>query len=118
MEGDKNWDTFIPMELEKHSRPSPQDKPTEFIAYKINANLCPELHLYLQQSEWTSTIDITEKIFVIRTYWKPIKEGKKDTLSRWVKETMKNASVNVNIFKPCNCGSASSSASKNADIEA
>ena len=112
MEADENSYTFIPIELQKHSRPSHQDIPIRFVAYKINVNLSPVTTLkeYLKQRERTSTINITQKIFV--THHKPIWEAHKETLSRWFKEVMKNAGINVNIFKPHSCQSASSSAAK------
>ena len=106
MEADENSYTFIPMELQENSRPSHQDIPIKFIAYKINVNLCPVTALkeYLKRREKTSTISIIEKIFV--THRKPITEVQKETLSRWVKEAIKNAGIHVNIFKPQGCQSA------------
>ena len=41
MEEDENSHTFIPMELQKHSRPSHRDIPITFAAYKINIKWCP-----------------------------------------------------------------------------
>ena len=116
MEADENSYTFIPIELQKHSRPSRRDIPIRFVAYKINVNLCPvsTLKEYLKRRERTSTINITQKIFV--RHRKPIREAHKETLSRWVKEVMKNAGIDVNIFKPHSCRSASSSAAKEAGV--
>ena len=116
MEADENSYTFIPIELQKHSRPSHQDIPIRFVAYKINVNLSPVTTLkeYLKQRERTSTINITQKIFV--THHEPIREADKETLSRWIKEIMKNAGINLNIFKPHNCWSASSSAAKKPGV--
>ena len=47
-------------------------------------------------------MNITQKIFVTH-------RGHKETLSRWVKEVMKNADINMKIFKPHISRSASSS---------
>ena len=103
MEADENSYTFIPIELQKHSRPSHQDIPIRFVAYKINVNLSPVTTLkeYLKQRGRTSAINITQKIFV--THHEPIREAHKETLFRWVKEVMKNAGINLNIFKPHSC---------------
>ena len=116
MEADENAHTFIPIELQKHSRPSHRDTPIRFVAYKINVNLCPVTTLkeYLKRRERTSTINITQKLFV--THRKPIREAHKETLSRWVKEVMKNAGINVNMFKNHSCQSTSSSAAKKAGV--
>ena len=103
MEADENSYTFIPIELQKHSRPSHQDIPIRFVAYKINVNLSPVTTLkeYVKQRERTSAINITQKIF--GTHHEPIREADKETLSRWIKEVMKNAGINLNIFKPHSC---------------
>ena len=68
----------------------------------------------LKRWERTSTINITEKIFA--RHRKPIREAHKETLSRWVNEIIKNADINVNIFKPHSCPSASCSVAKNSDV--
>ena len=41
MEADENSNTFIPTELQKHSRPSHRDIPIWFAACEINVDLCP-----------------------------------------------------------------------------
>ena len=43
---------------------------------------------------------------------KPFKAPSKDTLVRWVKQTLKNAGINMNIFSPHLTHSASNSKSK------
>ena len=95
MEANENSYTFIPIELQKHSRPSHRDIPIRFIAYKINVNLCPitTLKEYLNPRERTSTVNIAGKIFV--THRKPIREAQKERSYGWVKEIMKNAGINV-----------------------
>ena len=94
MEIDENLQTFIPVELQKHSRPSHRGIQIRFVAYKNNVNLCPVTTLkeYLKRRERTSTINITKKIFA--THRKLIRETQKETLSRWVKEIVKKAGIN------------------------
>ena len=86
MEADENSCKFIPVELQKHCRPSHWDILIRFVGSKSNVNLCmvTTLKEYLKQRERTSTINITEKIFVI--YCKPNREAKKETHSRRLKE--------------------------------
>ena len=94
MEEDENLLTFIPAELQKHSRPSYRGIQIRFVAYKNNVNLYPVTTRkeYLKRRERTSIINITEKIFV--THRKLIRETQKETLSRWVKEIVKKAGIN------------------------
>ena len=82
MEEDENLLTFIPAELQKHSRPSYRGIQIRFVAYKNNVNLYPVTTRkeYLKRRERTSIINITEKIFV--THRKLIRETQKETLSR------------------------------------
>ena len=115
-EADENSYTFIPGELQKHSRPSEWGMTISFVAYKSNINVCPitTLKEYLKRREGTLTLNITEKIFV--THRKPIREAQKETLSRWVEEVLKGGGINVNISKPHSCRKTSSSPAKNAGV--
>ena len=74
MEADENSYLFIPVEQQRHSRPSYREMPSTFVAYNSNLSLCrvTTLKEYLKPRERTSTINIKEKIFV--THYKPIIE--------------------------------------------
>ena len=90
MEADENSYTFLPVELQKHSRPTHRDIPISFVTYKRNVNLSPVTTLkeYLKRRERASTKNITEKIFVTQL------ETQKETFSRSVMEIMKSAGIN------------------------
>eukprot|EP00794_Sanderia_malayensis_P017100 gene17100-18820_t len=95
----------------KHSKPG---KPLECISYKRytgNTKLCV-VHCaeeYLKRRKLLVD-ENTHQLLV--TYGKPHKEASSDTVSRWIKNELSNAGINVNIYKAHSCRAASASKAK------
>ena len=107
--GNKEFDcTFIPSKLLKHSRPSFVYKPVRYRAYPHNLLLCPvaTINEYVKRRE---SMNVQCDEFII-THGKPHKPAHSETMSRWLKEVMSESGVDVKIFKPHSCRSASTSA--------
>ena len=100
--------TFIPSKLLKHSRPSFVYKPVRYRAYPHNLLLCPVATIsgYVKRRE---SMNVQCDEFII-THGKPHKPAHSETMSRWLKEVMSESGVDVKIFKPHSCRSASTSA--------
>ena len=85
--------------------------------YPLDRRLCVYTYVtkYLKR-----TLDIRgkEKRFILTTM-KPYKAASRDTISQWVKRVLKEAGINMNVFKPGNTRAAtvSKAASKGARID-
>ena len=101
---DKNW---------RHSEELCTQKP--YWRNKIRCiskwfdNLSTELFKTISRSNKTTQGNITS-LFIIMN--KPFKVPSKDTLVRWVKQTLKDAGINMNIFSPHSTRSTSNNKAK------
>ena len=96
-------------EVLKHTRPGKHQDKIILQSYK-NKSLCivSLLQLYLKR---TSGLRGQEMQLFIRTQH-PFKGVGRATISRWVKTIMKEAGININLFKPHSTRAAASSAAK------
>ena len=106
---------ILPNSSFKHTKPS---RPLQAIVYhKFNAN--PELcvvecaKLYIEIRRELVPPEI--KQFLV-TYGKPHKAASDDTISRWIKNTISSAGIDIDVFKANSTRSASSCKAKQVGI--
>ena len=102
--------------LLKHDRVSRKKEPIIFHAYPHDKKLCPVTLIKQYMLVRDALVPSTEKAFFV-THGKPYHAATKDTLARWVKNTMSLSGVDTAVFRPHNCRSASSSTAKNAGAQ-
>ena len=105
---------FYPSELIKHDR---QGRPRDKFIYKKfeNSKLCPiaTTKEYLKRrAEYN--IAHTKFLFTTKSPYGP---PDKDTIARWVKNTLTQAGVNTDIFSCHSCKSSASSKVDNMDVD-
>ena len=100
---------ICPSKVLKHSRPGFKPEPLVFHRYQLNEKLCIVscIEHYLRQRNKLLPI-ANNKAFII-TFGKPHKPASNDTISRWIKDTLKNSGINIEIFTSHSCRSASTS---------
>lgn len=96
----------------KTTRPGHHPKPLEFKSYTHDRDLCivSLLSVYLRK-----TADLRKQhtqLFI--SFHKPHNPVSRDTISRWIKSTLKAAGIDTNVFSAHSCRSAATSASKSA----
>ena len=99
---------ICPTKVMKHSRPGLKPEPMIFHRYQLNKKLCIVscIEHYLFQRK--KLVPVDNKAFIV-TYGKPHKPASADTISRWIKDTLKDAGINVDVFTSHSCRSASTS---------
>ena len=98
---------FYPHGLLKHSTPNRKHDIFKFKKFDKYPSLCPVRTIteYYNRREQLNT---NSSSFFI-TCKKPYNKPAPDTISRWVRRSMLAAGVDINIFKPHSCRSASNS---------
>ena len=106
---DENTAIFNIPTLLKHSRPERKNEPIIYNSYPHDDSLCPVklIATYIKARNKLVVDNTYDKFFI--THRKPHHPASKDTISRWIKATMKGAGIYVSVFKPHSCRSASSS---------
>ena len=94
----------------KTSKPGKHIQPLELKAFATEPNLCIVLHLSEYIKRTNSLRGSHTKLFL--SHQKPHNPVSRDTISRWVKSTMKLAGIDTNVFTAHSCRSASTSAAK------
>ena len=96
----------------KTTMPRKHQAPLELISYPADPQLCivTMLSHYLEQ---TKSLRGEHKALFI-SFHKPHNPVSTDTISRWIKATLKEAGINTDTFTAHSCRSASTSASKQA----
>ena len=102
--------------LLKHDRVSRKKEPIIFHAYPHDEKLCPVTLIKQYMLVRDALVPSTEKAFFV-THGKPYHAATKDTLARWVKNTMSLSGVDIAVFRPHSCRSASSSTAKNSGVQ-
>ena len=101
-------------------RGSPDEIATAFFAsFPSNKKLCPKstLQHYLQRTKkYRTIIPPSEPDLVFVSYVKPHKPITSSTLSRWLRETIKEAGINTDIFKAHSVRGASTTAAANKNV--
>ena len=106
---------LLPNKTLKHSKPG---RPLECLSYKRfmeNTNLCV-VHCaeeYLKRRKLLVNGD-THKLLI--TYGKPHREASSDTVSRWIKNELSNAGIDINIYKAHSCRAATASKAKDIGV--
>ena len=99
--------TFYITSLIKQSRVGKHLLPIELLAFKENESLCI-IKLIKEYVCRTKDLRVDEYMFI--SFKKPYKKVSKDTVARWIKETMAKSGINTTVFKPHSTRSASTSA--------
>ncbi len=98
---------LLPHEVQKHSRPGRTIEPIVYQRFCLNAKLCVVqcMTVYLSKRESLVSSD-NKQLFV--TYGTPHRPATNDTISRWIKNELKSAGVDIQVFKAHSCGSCCS----------
>ena len=94
--------------LLKHSKPGRKRSPVVYFAFPPDMELCPVTLLRVYVAKRDSLLEVDVQPFFI-THQRPYHAAAKDTLARWVKQTLRLAGVDTDCFGPHSCRSASSS---------
>ena len=105
--------TFVFDEVLKHSRPKYCQKPLIFRAYPECPKLRPVKNL-LNYLDIRLTKSSDPALFISTT--KPYKPVSRDTIARWVKNTMKEANIDTGLFIAHTCRSVFTSKVKLAGL--
>ena len=114
MKQDESMFEFLLPEHVKQSRPGYTPPTVILNAFPSDETLCVFSHMktYI---DCTSTLRGQEtKLFI--SYIKPHHRVSRNTISRWIRETMTNAGVDTSIFKPHSTRSATASKAKVASV--
>ena len=109
--------TFIPCKLLKHSRPGYVHRPVTYKNYPQNIKLFSVRLIteYIKRRNNLLQSDTSISSLFI-TYRKPIRAAQRDTMARWTKNIMNESSVDIKMFKPHSCRSASTYAATNVGV--
>jgi len=107
MEMTENKITFYITEVLKHTKPGRHQQPVEFLAFEQDPSLCIVLHIKEYLRRTSTHRDNQSKLLL--SYVKPFKPISKDTLSRWVKETLLQAGIDIKTFSAHSTRAASTS---------
>ena len=102
---------LLPNKTLKHSTPNCPLKPFIYRSYRQNEKLCIVNCMKFYLDERNCKVDDNNKNLII-TYGKPHKNASEDTISRWVKDELKNAGIDTKVYTAHSCRAASSSKAK------
>ena len=105
---------LLPNKTLKHTNPNHPLKPFEYSSFEANPKLCIVNCLQFYIGERNTRFRDSGKLMV--THGKPHKEASNDTVSRWIKEDMINAGIDISTFQAHSCRAASTSKAKNLGI--
>ena len=88
--------------------------PITFTSYNVDKRLCV-VELLTAYIERTASLRKSTKQLLI-CYVAPHGPASKDTISRWIRQTMKDAGINTSVFKPHSTRGAATSAAKAANV--
>lgn len=94
--------------LIKTSKPSKPNKPIVYRAYTKDLLLCPVACIKEYMKVRATLVGNSTTEFFI-SHGKPHHPISKDTLARWVKDVMREAGIDVSVFKPHSTRAASTS---------
>ena len=106
---------LLPHEVQKHTRPGRTIEPVVYKRFCHNAKLCVVqcMTAYLSRRKLLVSTNI-KQLFV--TYGTPHKPATNDTISRWIKNELKSAGVDIEAFKAHSCRAASVSKAKQIGV--
>ncbi len=99
---------ICPNKVMKHSRPGFKPEPLVFHRYQLNKKLCIVSCIDHYLFQRNKLVHRDEKAFIV-TYGKPHKPASTDTISRWIKDTLRDSGINVDVFTSHSCRAASTS---------
>lgn len=98
-------------DLTKCTKPSNPNKPLRYLAFPEDESLCP-VKCLTEYIERRKIFLKNEEGRLFFTHAKPHHIASKDTVARWVREAMRFAGINTDVFKPHSIRSASTSKAK------
>ena len=84
--------------LQKHFRPGKHQKPLELEAFDHQPNLCVIRHLKAYVDKTSVHRGHTNRNQLLLSFQKPFKPVSKDTISRWIKNVLKDAGIDTTTF--------------------
>ena len=105
---------FYLTSLQKHSRPGKHQKPIELEAFDQEPNLCVIRHLKAYVDKTSVLRSDTNSNQLLLSFQKPFKPVSKDTISRWIKNVLKDACIDTTKFGTHSTRAASTSAAAKA----
>ena len=102
---------LLPNKTLKHTNPNRPLEPLTYHKYEAEEKLwiVNSLQSYLEKRNQQVNDEVRELLI---TYGKPHKPVSRDSVARWIKNGLRNASVDTTVFKPHSCRSASVSKEK------
>lgn len=99
---------LLPHKTLKETRPGHNLQPIIYDAFQENPNLCIVncMEVYLQQR---SLLIGKEESKLIITFGKPHRSASEDTISRWIKDVLREAGIDVTVYTTHSVRSASTS---------
>ena len=103
----ENKITFYITKVLKHTKPGRHQQPIEFVAFEQDPTLCIVSHIkgYLRRT----SSHRNDQSRLLLSYVNPFNPISKDTLSRWVKETLSQAGIDTKTFSAHSTRAASTS---------
>ena len=98
--------TFVFSSVVKHSRPGYHQQPLILRSFPSNPSLCPVTNI-TQYLKFRLEKSANEGFFMITV--PPYKQCLKDTIARWIKETLSLAGISSGIYQAHSIWSASAS---------
>ena len=100
----------------KQSKPTRKPQPVIFHQYPHNEQLCPVrlVRVYLEK-RMALSLETPYDVFFL-THRRPHHPATKDTIDLWVKSVLQLSGVDIDIYKPHSCRSASTSHAKLAGV--
>ena len=105
---------FYLTSLQKHSRPGKHQKPLELEAFDHEPNLCVIRHLKAYVDKTSVHRGDTKRNQLLLSFQKPFKPVSKDTISRWIKNVLKDVGIDTTKFGAHSTRAASTSAAAKA----
>ena len=106
---------LLPNDLQKHTRPGRTIEPIVYRRFSSNEKLCVVhcMTVYLSKRKLLVSSEI-KQLFV--TYGTPHRPATNDTISRWIKNELKSAGVDIHAFQAHSCRAAAVSKAKQIGV--
>ena len=101
-------------DLLKISNPKFHNGELKFPKYIDNTNICPVATLKQYLHMTSKNRGEIKSLFITKV--RPFKPASKDTIAKWIRETLSNAGIDTSIFSPHSTRSAASSTAKRCRV--
>ena len=101
-------------DLRKTSNRKFHNEELKFPKYIENTNICPVTSLKQYLHMTSKNRGEIKSLFITKV--RPFKPASKDTMAKWIRETLSNAGIDTSIFSPHSTRSAASSTAKRCRV--